>query len=145
MPKIIIKPYEDLSRDELYEILQLRVLVFVVGQKITDEPEIDGRDPECEHVLMRNEQGVLVGTARIFARQHPMSVGRVAVHPDFQGLGLGTELMKGVQARLGNAAAELHAQAHLQGWYTSLGWTPHGDIFDEAGIPHIHMLLGRRS
>ncbi len=136
-----IKPYHKLSRDELYEVLQLRVLVFVVGQKIVDEPEIDGRDPECEHVLLRNEAGVLVGTARIFAQERPISVGRVAVHPDFQGQGLGTKLMRSVQEHLGNAPAMLHAQAHLERWYASLGWYREGDVFDEAGIPHVVMRL----
>ncbi|MBA2661427.1 MAG: GNAT family N-acetyltransferase [Bradymonadaceae bacterium] len=137
--RVEIKDYEALSRDELYRALHLRDLVFVVGQKITAEPEVDGRDPLCEHALMYDEDGLLVATARIFHREAPMIVGRVAVHPDRQGQGLGTILMEHVQAHLGAGAAELHAQAHLERWYTRLGWRRFGDVFEEAEIAHVMM------
>ena len=32
------------------------------------------------------------------------------------------------------------AQAHLQGFYGSLGFEPVGDVYDDAGIPHIEMV-----
>jgi ElaA protein len=136
--RIDIKPYEALTRDELHDVLMLRNIVFVVGQGITSEPEVDGRDPECEHAMMW-EGDTLVGTARIFHREDPQVVGRVAVLTTLQGQGLGTELMEAVQDHLGEAHAELHAQAHLEDWYTRLGWVRVGDVFEEANIPHVMM------
>lgn len=137
-PTVAIAHYRDLSKDELYQILVLRDVVFVVGQKITAVPEIDGRDPECEHAMLRVGAEV-VGTARIFADEKPAIVGRVAIHPDWQGQGLGTVLMEAVQRHLGERAAELHAQAHLEDWYARLGWQRFGEPFEEADIPHVMM------
>jgi ElaA protein len=134
----VIKHYRDLSKDELYQIMVLRDLVFVVGQKITAVPEVDGRDPECEHAML-NVEDELVGTARIFCDEEPVVVGRVAVHSDWQGRGLGTVLMQAVQKHLGARHAELHAQAHLEDWYSRLGWQRSGEEFEEAKIPHVMM------
>jgi ElaA protein len=132
-------PFEELSLNELYGILHLRDLVFVVGQKITSEPEVDGRDPLCAHAMLY-DGAQLVGTARVFLSEDPAVVGRVAVRPDRQGEGLGTVLMEQVQQALGARKAELHAQAHLEAWYTRLGWRRVGDVFVEAEIPHVMMV-----
>lgn len=135
-----LKHFDELSTREIYDLLHLRDLVFVVGQKITAEPEVDGRDPECVHARIF-DGAQLLGTARIFADQRPLVVGRVAVHPDRQRGGVGTVLMRHIQAWLGERPAELHAQAHLEAWYTSLGWQRVGDAFEEADIPHVMMVF----
>lgn len=134
-----IDDYDDLDRDALYDVLQLRCEVFVVGQAITAVPEIDGRDPECEHVRVVDGDE-LVGTARLFDRKDPIKVGRVAVHPERQREGIGTFLMERIQEHLGDRRAELHAQAYLEAWYDDLGWERVGDAFMEAEIPHVHMV-----
>lgn len=148
MISIDITHYRDLSRDELHDIFYLRGLVFVVGQKITAEPEVDGRDRECAHMMLWQRQAgappdaagrQLLGTARIFVDGTPTTIGRVAIHPDFQGQGLGTRLMRAAQAWLNGRPAELHAQAHLEAWYKRLGWRRVGAPFLEADIPHILM------
>ncbi len=139
--RCVIKPYEALTRDELHDIFWLRNVVFVVGQEITAEPEIDGRDPECAHAMLwRGEE--LIGTARIFADAAPMVVGRVAVRTDLQRGGYGTVMMEHVQRWIGERAAELHAQAHLEAWYARLGWRRVGEVFMEAKIPHVMMEWG---
>jgi ElaA protein len=130
----------ELSLQELHDLLWLRNLVFVCGQKITIEPEIDGRDPECCHVLGYGEES-LIATARLFWHRDPVRVGRIAVRPDWQGQGVGTQLMTYINALLGaERQGEMSAQAHLQPWYSRLGWHASGDLYDEAGIPHIHMV-----
>lgn len=136
--RVEINAYEELTRDELHDVFMLRNIVFVVGQGITAEPEVDGRDPECEHAMLWDGD-TLLGTARIFHRETPQVVGRVAVLTSRQGEGLGSILMEAVQAHIGEAAAELHAQAHLEDWYTRLGWKRAGDVFEEAEIPHVMM------
>jgi ElaA protein len=133
-----VVPFDELSAHDFHDIAWLRNVVFVVGQKITEEPEIDGRDPECVHARLF-EDDRLVGTARIFASADPIVVGRVAVHTDLQRSGLGTQLMLGVQEFIGARRAELHAQAHLEEWYTRLGWERFGEPFDEANISHVMM------
>ena len=85
--EFVYKRYEDMTRDELHDVFWLRNVVFVCGQKITAEPEIDGLDPECSHAMLYADDGRLVGTARVFDRRSPQVVGRVAVHTDLQGQG----------------------------------------------------------
>lgn len=135
-----LRHFDELTTRELYDLLHLRDLVFVVGQKITAVPEIDGLDPQCVHARLVDGDGVLLGTARIFAAQRPLVVGRVAVHPDRQRGGVGTVLMQQIQQWLGDRPAELHAQAHLEAWYTRLGWRRVGELFEEAEIPHVTMV-----
>lgn len=136
--RFVMKPFDELELLELYQILHLRDLVFVVGQKITSEPEIDGADPRCFHAMLYLGDH-LVGTARAFGEMHPVSVGRVAVLNEYQGRGFGTVLMTHVQEWLGARPAELHAQAHLEPWYTRLGWKRSGEDFMEAEILHTPM------
>ena len=40
------------------------------------------------------------------------------------------------QRRWPGQAVELGAQAHLTGFYASLGFTPVGEEYDDDGIPH---------
>lgn len=136
--RFVLKPWEALGRDELYALLHLRDLVFVVGQGITAEPEVDGRDPQCHHAALWDGRRP-VATARLFMEEAPVIVGRVAVHPELQRGGIGTRLMEAVQAALAGRAAALHAQAHLEDWYRRLGWEREGEVFMEADIPHVHM------
>ena len=50
------KRFADLSPEELYRLLQLRVDVFVVEQRCP-YPELDGKDPEALHVFAWDETG----------------------------------------------------------------------------------------
>ncbi len=135
---IEIKPFEELSRLELYELMVLRNRVFVVGQKITAEAEVDGLDPRCHHVLMRLD-GQLVGTARLFWDEEPVKVGRICVDTSRQKAGLGTAMMERLQDYLGDRRAVMHAQQYLEKWYEGLGWEREGEVFDEAEIAHVKM------
>jgi ElaA protein len=137
--EIEIKAFEELSRTELYELMVLRNRVFVVGQKITAEAEVDGLDPQCHHVLMYVD-GELVGTARLFWNEEPVKVGRICVDTAQQRGGLGTAMMEQVQEFLGDRPAVMNAQQYLEAWYESLGWERRGDVFDEAEIPHVKMV-----
>lgn len=134
-----IKDFHDLNLMELYNILHLRDVVFVVGQKITAECEVDGEDPKCSHVLLYLGEE-LIGTARLFLKLSPISVGRIAIHTDYQGKGYGGELMRFIAELLGDRSAIMHAQAHLESWYTSLGWERVGEEFIEAEIRHVTMI-----
>lgn len=139
------KPFDALTLRELHDLLWLRNEVFVVGQGITAEPEVDGHDPECSHVIGRDAGGRIVATARLFMHKRPIKVGRVAVARDLRRSGVGGALMAAVHAALGDQPAALSAQAYLQTWYERLGWRGEGGVYDEAGIPHLWMTRAGRS
>ncbi len=135
---IEIKSYDELSKDELHDVLKLRVDVFVVEQEITEEPEVDGRDPQAHHLLMW-EGDELVGTVRILLEREPIKVGRVAVHKDYRRQGRGAAMVEAVADFLDGRHAKLHAQSHLEHWYAGLGWQRVGENFDIVGIDHVRM------
>lgn len=134
-----LKAFSALRLGELHDLVRLREEVFVVGQRITAEAEFDGRDPEAHHVLGRDPQGTLVATARLFLGATPVKVGRICVEARLQRSGLGTQLMAFVHESLAGRDAAMSAQAHLQPWYESLGWTAEGPLYDECGIPHLRL------
>ena len=138
------KPFAELTLDELYDLLWLRDIVFVVGQGITAESEVDGEDRACTHVIGRDDAGRIVATARLFLGKAPIKVGRVAVLTDLQRSGRGTALMSYVNGIVGDRPAAMSAQAHLEAWYTRVGWQRVGDVYDEANIPHVKMIRNAR-
>ncbi|WP_323740404.1 GNAT family N-acetyltransferase [Filobacillus milosensis] len=59
----MIKSFSELSNHELYNILKLRVDVFVVEQNCP-YPELDGYDPEALHLFSR-EGSQITGYCRL--------------------------------------------------------------------------------
>ena len=117
----------------------IRREVFCVEQGVSEDLEIDGRDPDCRHYLLRVDQRT-VGTARV----RPVETGvakieRVAILKACRGRGLGFALMRHLLRDLGRDRAVLHAQTHSEGFYRALGFDAEGEPFEEAGIPHVRM------
>lgn len=133
-----------------HDALQLRIDVFVVEQNCP-YPELDGKDPECIHVVGRFKEKV-VAVARIVPpglSYEEVSVGRVAVSPDQRGKNAGRELMKytlGLISKIyGDSSVRISAQCYLQAFYESLNFQASGEPYLEDGIPHIEMLLKSES
>lgn len=125
--------------DDMAACFAIRREVFCLEQGVAEDLEIDGRDPECRHYLLRID-GRTIGTARV----RPVAPGvakieRVAVLESYRGRGLGFALMRHVLRELGRDRAVLHAQAHTENFYRALGFTTEGQPFEEAGIPHVRM------
>lgn len=134
---------DDLATRDLYDALVLRALVFVVEQDcVYADP--DGADlrPGVRHLLGRDEAGALAAYARVLPpdeRYAAPRIGRVVVSPAARG-GLGRDLVERAlevcATRHPGLAVELGGQAHLVGFYASLGFVPVGEEYDEDGIPH---------
>jgi ElaA protein len=129
---------------ELHDLLALRARVFVVEQACI-YLDVDGRDPIAHHVL-GFEDDVLVAYARVLpagTRFDVPAIGRVVVAPEVRGRGLARALMheaiEAARALHGEVPLALAAQAHLEGFYASLGFVREGDAYDEDGIPHVDM------
>ena len=140
------KPFDELTVDELYGILRLRVDVFIVEQNCP-YPDIDGRDPESTHIFARQGEQVTACLRLFWKKDEPgvMCLGRVATA--LRGVGLGGELLRrGVCTafdELGAREIYIEAQEYALGYYAREGFVPCSDIFLEDGIPHRQMRLRR--
>lgn len=126
----------------LHDVLALRSAVFVVEQECAYQ-DIDGLDLDdgTRHVIGRTEG--IAAYARVLAPddEHPTPrIGRVIVTATARGRRLGRQLMERALATCGehwpDRAVELGAQAHLTGFYESLGFEAVGAPYDEDGILH---------
>ncbi len=121
----------------------LRSAVFVEEQRIPAEMEWDEADAVSVHAVAYNRLGRPLATGRLL--QHVPGVakiGRMAVSQAVRGSGVGREvleaLMKAARAR-GDHEVLLHAQTSAAPFYARAGFTPRGEVFEEAGIPHVEM------
>ena len=57
MLELFIKKFNELSIEEMYEILKLRVNIFVVEQKCPYE-ELDGKDDKCIHLFYKENDEI---------------------------------------------------------------------------------------
>ncbi|MCL4112014.1 UNVERIFIED_CONTAM: hypothetical protein GTU68_038830 [Idotea baltica] len=142
----IVKSFNELSLQEMYDFMVLRQEVFVVEQ---DCPylDCDGKDQLSHHVLGYNTNNELVAYTRLVkpnVSYTEVSIGRVITAKKARKLGAGIALMtKSVNAMLkiyGNVAIRISAQCYLERFYTSFGFIPTGKEYLEDGIPHMEML-----
>ena len=142
----LCKHHGDLSKEQLYSILQLRTEVFVVEQKCPYQ-EVDGRDLEgdtCHLMGWRDDR--LVAYLRLLdpeSQGGDVVIGRVVIAPEARGQGLGhalmSEALKQAEKFWPQVSIYLSAQAHLQAYYGRYGFEVVGEVYLEDDIPHIGM------
>ena len=120
--------------------LRYRVLREPLGLNFTDaQLAAEGSDIHLAVLAAGKLCAVLLLTAR---EEGDIQMRQVAVAPELQGTGLGRALVEAseVKAReLGFKRMVLHARKSAIGFYERLGYTAHGEEFEEVGIPHRHM------
>jgi ElaA protein len=139
-----IKPFHELSTDELYSLLQWRSEVFVVEQNCVYQ-DIDGKDQKAIHVLGYSDD-VLVACSRLFKPKDYFeysSIGRVIVKESYRDKKWGHELMRvsiaAVQSLFQETNITISAQLYLKNFYESHGFVTVGESYLEDDIPHIEM------
>jgi len=138
----IAKRFDALEREELYDLLRLRAEVFVVEQACAYQ-DLDGGDQQATH-LLGLEEGELAAYARWCHRGGQVRLSRIVTSPRVRGRGHGRRLVTEALRRIADEHPKvpvlIHAQAHLEGFYRSLGFRRRGDTFQEDGIPHVAMV-----
>lgn len=120
----------------------IRYEVFVTEQGVPVELEWDAHDAVCEHAVAFDAEGRAIATGRLLPDGH---IGRMAVIREARGRGIGGAVLEALLARAtarGMAQAVLNAQTHAAAFYARHGFTPCGEEFLEAGIPHVVMRRG---
>jgi predicted GNAT family N-acyltransferase len=136
------------SPEDLPALLALRHEVFVIGQDVPPDLEVDGLDPICTHFVAR-EGATIVGTARLRVTEDGHAKAeRVAVSASHRGRGIGAAVMAALEAeaaRLGHDEVVLNAQVGVIPFYEGLGYAAEGPVFDDAGIDHRKMRKALRT
>jgi len=141
----LVKAFSDLSPDELYQIMRLRIEVFVIEQQCFYQ-DADNKDQHCHH-LMLFKDNELVAYARIVPvglSFEEASIGRVITSAQVRGTGAGKVLMEAAMQTcrqiFGNVPIRIGAQTYAKAFYAALGFEASGSEFMEDGIPHIEMV-----
>ena len=119
----------------------VREAVFIREQNVPAELEWDGLDESCRHALALSHKGDAIGCGRMLANGH---IGRIAVLPQWRKKKVGTAIM---EALLDYARAhyykqvDVDAQTYAVPFYQGFEFVERGEIFLDAGLPHIKMLL----
>ena len=130
---------------ELPNCLAIRLEVFVQGQSVPLDEEIDGLDEQCTQFLAQRD-GMPMGTARLrITPGGEARAERVAVLDQARGAGLGSALMAllhDTARQQGHDEVVLHAQVPVIPFYERLGYCAEGPVFMDCDIPHRTMRKG---
>lgn len=136
------KTFQELTTDELYELLRVRNDVFVVEQNCVYQ-DLDYDDQKAIHLWLTVEDKV-VALARVCPADTHMkeiSIGRVISTE--RGKGYGKQIMlHAIEAAIEHFDAKLidiEAQEYAKGFYEGVGFKQSSEKFMLDGIPHIKM------
>jgi len=142
-----IKTFQELTVVQLFEVLKLRVNVFVVEQQCA-YPELDDYDRHVEtrHLSGRNDVGELIAYARLLPsglRYAEVNLGRFVVKAEWRKKGIGHQLLQAALKEVSRCWPEtpirISAQEYLQTFYAQYGFVRVSEVYLEDGIPHVEM------
>ena len=141
------KKFDELTTNELYEILKLRAEVFVVEQDCPYQ-DLDDKDKWAYHLFLEDDDGsTVIAVLRILPENiayEDMAIGRLIVKKSHRGQGLSKVMMQKainfIIDDLGKKRIKLSGQAYLREFYEDLGFKRVSDIYLEDGIDHYEFL-----
>ncbi len=139
------RKFEELTLKQLYEIIKLRVDVFVVEQGCPYS-DLDNKDQEATHFTYTLNSGRVIGYLRILNKgvsYKEVSISRVIIDYEFRAFGYGHDLLKEaldyIEEEIGEREVRISAQKHLQSFYSTHGFKTVGKEYLEDNIPHVQM------
>ncbi len=139
--------------EDLPEILALQKLAFQSEAERYDDYTLPPLTQTLEEMqadfekmifLKASVDGRIVGSVRAYAKEGTCFISRLVVHPDFQHRGIGTQLMKAIEAHFrGIRRFELftgHASVPALNLYRKLGYT---EFRRKEMSTHILVFLGK--
>ena len=144
MRPVIIKSFEELNKAELYQIVQLRIAVFIVEQDCP-YPDLDDMDQDAQHLWIE-DAGEIVCYLRVNpagSRFSEPSLGRIVTKKSHRNRGLAEKLIKkaiDLVCEKESRAIRISAQCYLEKYYEKFGFIKASEEYLEDNIPHIEML-----
>lgn len=146
------KSFDQLSANDLYEILKVRQEVFAVEQNCAYQ-DVDDLDKSAWHLMAWNLSDPASPVIQAYLRvvfpafKYPEpSIGRVLTVRQARGTGLGKKLLTHALAHIervyASAPVRISAQLYLYDFYAGFGFEKVSEPYDEDGIPHIEMVRG---
>ena len=137
------KRFDELTTQELYELLRIRTDVFVVEQDCVYQ-DMDYDDQPAIHLWLTDEEDRIVALCRVCpagTHMEEVSIGRVITTE--RGKGYGKQMMlAGIEAakeHFGAKRIDIEAQEYAKGFYEQVGFRQSSEQFILDGIPHIRM------
>lgn len=163
--------FNELSLAQLYDIMALRVKVFIVEQQ-SIYPDLDGYDQDCLHICSVQKarlpaqmdvsathnrvsgvksdtrEQVLAAYARVLAPHTKFahaSIGRMVVAPEFRRQKLAEATMRYAiavaQKHFSQSPIYIEAQHYMASFYERLGFVASSQPYELDGIMHVDMVL----
>ncbi|MCK4902885.1 MAG: GNAT family N-acetyltransferase [Thermoplasmatales archaeon] len=131
------------NKEEFEHVINIRKEVFIKGQNVPLDIEIDGLDSESEHFIayLGNEP---IGCARIRTNKKYARLERIAIIKKHRCKGFGTKLTNFLidYCRKQNyVEIVMHSQNYVIDFYKKFGFKTRGETFLEANIEHKEMVL----
>lgn len=146
---IFDRTFEQLSVDALYQLIKLRLEVFVVEQNCPYQ-DLDNKDTlvTTRHLYIRDGDQ-LIAYARCLAPgvrfDQGAAIGRVVVASQYRRRGYARvivqEAIASCRQQWPDAPVMLSAQVYAMELYRGLGFEPTGLPYEEDDIPHQDMVL----
>ncbi|CAK8054447.1 GNAT family (ElaA) [Eupransor demetentiae] len=135
---------QDLTAEEFYHVLKLRIDTFVVEQHRIYH-ELDANDPKAIHVFFQDDENQEAQAyARIFEQGDHVTFGRVVTSKAVRGQGMGGKLLEQILAvcekNWPGKEIKIEAQSQVVGYYEKYGFSTVGEQFILEGTPHIEMV-----
>jgi len=147
-----IKRYNELTIDELYNILKIRAEVFVVEQNCVYQ-DIDDKDIFSFHLIgidtdIKGHKNIIAYLRILPPKTNyhfkEASIGRVMTVNSVRNQGLGKELVeRGIEfteKEYKGKGIRISGQLYLEKFYNDLGFKTVSDVYLEDGIKHVEML-----
>ena len=144
MRPVIIKSFEELNKAEFYQIVKLRIEVFIVEQNCP-YPDLDDKDQEAHHMWIEDTVEIVC-----YLRINPAgsrfaepSLGRIVTKRSHRKQGLAEVLINkaiNLVCEKESRAIRISAQCYLEKYYEKFGFLKASEEYLEDDIPHIEML-----
>lgn len=131
------------GKNDLNDAFYVREQVFVKEQNIDTNLVFDDLDNEAIHVVVY-ENNMPVGSGRIIRDNDEYLIGRIGVLQENRGKDYGDLIVRMLIQKgfdMGANQIVVHSQLPPVPFYKKIGFKEVGEIYEEASIEHITMIL----